>query len=192
MSLTFTSIQSLKQGLVRCYLDLDNVNTALNFVHGVLKDQPQFDDALWELQAEPLWRLGRYDDLEELVNRPELTDNTSWGVQVGRALLSFRSNKTVKFHEVIEEMRYQQVEALGAATLEEGAYQHGYGYISRLHALNEMQRIEKVTSELLKRSGNGNVVEDLIKQLVAEWELRLKVSKFLEGEYENLVKCLNY
>lgn len=154
------------------------MNTALNFVQGVLKNDPEYDDALWELQAEPLWRLGRYDDLQELIERPELNENTSWGVQVGRALLSFRDKQTVKFQAVIEQMRSQQVEALGGATLEEGAYQHGYGYISRLHVLNEMQRIEKMTSELLK--GNGDAVEVLVKQLVFEWELRLKVGTFFK------------
>lgn len=166
------------QGLVRCYLDLDNVNTALNFIEGVLDSQPQHEDALWELQAEPLWRLGRYDDLQELVDRPELTKNFSWSVQISRALLSFRNNESTKFQSVIEELRYQQVEALGAATLEEGAYQHGYGYVSRLHILNEMQRIEKMTSEMLKR--NGYDVDDLIKQLAFEWELRLKVRYLIQ------------
>lgn len=182
-------------------MDLDNVNTALNFVQGILKTDPQHEDALWELQAEPLWRLGRYDDLHELVERPELQENNSWAVQVGRALLSFRSKQTIKFQTVIEEMRHQQMEALGSATLEEGAYQHGYGYISRLHVLNEMQRIERLTSEILMR--NGDIVEDLVKQLVFEWELRLKVNDFIlslkinihEGIFlcylPNHEKCIN-
>lgn len=145
-------------------------------MQGVLRSQPECEDALWELQAEPLWRLGRYDDLEKLLEHPALNQNDSWGVQIGKALLSFRNGQRDEFQLVVQQLQNQQVEALGAATLEEGAYQHGYGYISRLHTLNEMQRIEKATNQLLKRDCNST--EGIVNQLVSEWELRLKVCMY--------------
>lgn len=82
--------------MVQCYLDLDNVNTALNFVKGALDQQPAFGNMLLELQAEPLWRLGQYDDLESLLEQPDFTRNKSWGVQVGKALISFKKSKIIK------------------------------------------------------------------------------------------------
>lgn len=80
----------LYQGLVQCYLDLDNVNTALNFVRGALDKQPDFGNMLLEMQAEPLWRLGQYEELDVLLKKPDLARNNSWGVEVGRALLTFK------------------------------------------------------------------------------------------------------
>lgn len=73
--------------MVQCYLDLDNVNTALNFVRGALDKQPDFGNMLLEMQAEPLWRLGQYDELNTLLKKPDLATNKSWGLQLGRALL---------------------------------------------------------------------------------------------------------
>lgn len=71
-------------------MDLDNVNTALNFVRGALDKQPDFGNMLLEMQAEPLWRLGQYEELHSLLEKPDLATNKSWGLQVGRALLSFK------------------------------------------------------------------------------------------------------
>lgn len=76
--------------MVQCYLDLDNVNTALNFVRGALEKQPDFGNMLLEMQAEPLWRLGQYEELDNLLKKPDLGRAKSWGVDVGRALLSFK------------------------------------------------------------------------------------------------------
>lgn len=76
--------------MVQCYLDLDNVNTALNFVRGALDKQPDFGNMLLEMQAEPLWRLGQYEELDNLLKIPDLARAKSWGVDVGRALLSFK------------------------------------------------------------------------------------------------------
>lgn len=52
---------------------------------------------LLQIQAEPLWRLGRYDDLDNLLKKTELQKNNSWGVQMGHALLNFRNGKVLQF-----------------------------------------------------------------------------------------------
>lgn len=72
-------------------------------------------------------------------------------------------------------MMQEQVESFGAATLEEGAYQHGYGYISKLHALNELQQVEKLVHELLLLPNDYQYGQNLISKLMNEWSLRLKV-----------------
>lgn len=68
------------------------------------------------------------------------------------------------------------MDSFGAASLEEGAYQHGYGYISKLHALNELQQVEKIVNELLLRPNDNKFAENLIEKLMNEWSLRLKVN----------------
>lgn len=72
-------------------------------------------------------------------------------------------------------LRSQQVDQIGATSLEEGIYQHGYGSIVKLHSLNELEQIEKVIYELLSRANDHKAVESIIKGLSKEWELRIKV-----------------
>lgn len=72
-------------------------------------------------------------------------------------------------------MMRDKVECFGAATLEEGAYQHGYGYITKLHALNELQQVEKIVNELLLKPNDQQFAHNLITKLMHEWSLRLKV-----------------
>lgn len=169
------SVNYLK-GLIQCYLDLDNVNIALNLAQGALYREPDLGTAVLEMQAEPLWRLGRYDDLENLLTLSELkTAGNNWGVEIGRALLCFQSGDTECFYQVINKLRYQQVELLGAASVEKGCYQQGYSYISRLHALNELQQAEAVARDILLHSENYSFIVTTLKNLAKEWELRIKV-----------------
>lgn len=81
------------QGLIQCYLDLDNVNTAFNFAEGAIGKHPEYEGFLLEMQAEPLWRLGRYEDLNKLVENPYLAENSSWGVKLGQALLKIQNGE---------------------------------------------------------------------------------------------------
>lgn len=81
---------------MQCYLDLDNVNTALNFVYGALNTYDYYGNMLMEMQAEPLWRLGSFDSLNTLLKKPELKDNKSWGVQIGKALIHFNKGSSYR------------------------------------------------------------------------------------------------
>lgn len=81
----------LFQGLVQCYLDLDNVNTAVNFIDGAIQTQNEYANILTEIKVEPLWRLGRYDDLDSVLKKPELKSSTGWGMQVGRTLMTIKN-----------------------------------------------------------------------------------------------------
>ncbi|KAL3272429.1 hypothetical protein HHI36_013911 [Cryptolaemus montrouzieri] len=163
------------QGLVQCYLDLDNVNTALNFAYGAMSTHMDYGNILLEMQAEPLWRLGRFDILNDLLQKPEMKSNKSWGAQIGKALIHFNKGERNEFKDTLDFLKLQQVNSLGAASLEEGAYQHGYSYISRLHSLNELQRVEKFIFELLVRPNDNKFVENIINKLKNEWQLRIKI-----------------
>lgn len=43
------------------------------------------------MQAESLWRLGRYDDLNNLVENEFMKDNNSWGIKIGQSLLHIQN-----------------------------------------------------------------------------------------------------
>lgn len=69
------------------------MNTALNFVRGALDQQPDFGNMLLEMQAEPLWRLSQYEELDKLLKKPDLAHSNCWGVEIGRALISFKEGE---------------------------------------------------------------------------------------------------
>ncbi|KAH9628521.1 hypothetical protein HF086_008041 [Spodoptera exigua] len=53
------------QSMIDCYLGLDQPFTAYR-----LLSKHDYDDGMSELSAEPLWRLGRFDELDELCKKP--------------------------------------------------------------------------------------------------------------------------
>ncbi|XP_057666885.1 serine/threonine-protein kinase ATR-like [Diorhabda carinulata] len=177
------------QGLTQCYLGLDNVNTALYFVKGALNSQQEFNNMLLEMQAEPLWRLGQYDELNTLIKDPKLSKNKSWGVQVGKALLHIKNGERNYFKSTIDGLMMQQVFSFSATSLEEGAYKSGYGCVSKLHALNELQQVEKIIFDLLDSPNNREYAENVIKKLSKEWSLRIKVVQESVGIIEPIL-CL--
>ncbi|KAJ8944483.1 hypothetical protein NQ314_009467 [Rhamnusium bicolor] len=154
---------------------LADATTSLNFVKGAQDNQPEFGNMLLEMQAEPLWRLGQYEELDNLLKKPDMVNNKSWGVQVGKALLFLKQGARNEFKITLDGLLKHQIESFGAASLEEGAYQHGYSCISKLHALNELQQVEKTLYELLLKPNDQNYAENLMKKLMDEWMLRIKV-----------------
>lgn len=78
---------------MQCYLDLDHMNTALGVAQRALEQYPVFGEVFFETQAETLWRLGQYEDLDDLLSKTELKENRSWGVGIGKALLHFKNGK---------------------------------------------------------------------------------------------------
>lgn len=82
------------------------------------------------------------------------------------------------FQAIVKDMIHDQVEYFGAAILEEGAYQHGYDYISKLHAINELQQVEQLVNELLLKPNDNQFANSLTTKLSNEWSLRLKVIIF--------------
>ncbi|KAK5640945.1 hypothetical protein RI129_009492 [Pyrocoelia pectoralis] len=164
------------QCLVQCYLDLENVHAALNYVRGSMDSHPAYNqNLLLEMEAEPLLRLGRYTDLDKLVNRSEMRNNHSWNLEIGRSLLYLQDGKMEEFNNILNSLSISQVDSLGAASLKEGAYQHGYVYAARLHAITELKQIGNMIKELLVRPNDHKVCESVLKKLMTEWKLRLKI-----------------
>ncbi|XP_065155593.1 LOW QUALITY PROTEIN: serine/threonine-protein kinase ATR [Atheta coriaria] len=163
-------------GLVKSQLEMDHANTSLYLAKGVWEGQPAdyLSDWMLEAQTEPLWRLGRYDELDQLLQKRELQESTNWGVHTGRALIHFRNGDRNAFKQQLETLKMIQVDSLGASSLEEGTYQHGYYYIARIHAINELEQIENGVHELLLRPQSEQSAHAIINQMKDEWELRLK------------------
>ncbi|ERL94616.1 hypothetical protein D910_11893 [Dendroctonus ponderosae] len=163
------------QNLIQCYLDLDKVNTALYCAEGALGLQPEFGNMLLDMQAEALWRLGTYENLDRLLANPDVDNCKGWGVQVGKSLLCIKNEERDEFKRVLESIKKQQVDSFGAASLEEGAYHHGYSYIAHLHCLNELEQLEQKLVDLFLKPNDRNYAESIVQKLANEWQLRIKV-----------------
>ncbi|KAJ8938742.1 hypothetical protein NQ318_016037 [Aromia moschata] len=135
------------------------------FARGAMNNQPEFGNMLLEMQAEPLWRLGQYDEARRSLAEPGH----------GRQHELGRTSERNEFKSTLNGLLKQNVESFGAASLEEGAYQHGYNCVSKLHALTELQQVEKTLHELLLKPNDQIYCENLLKKLTEEWMLRIKV-----------------
>lgn len=76
---------------------------------------------------------------------------------------------------VLETIRKQLVDSFGAASLEEGAYHHGYNHITRLHWLTELEQLEKSLFELFLKPNDPNYVNTILTKMFNDWQLRIKV-----------------
>lgn len=74
-------------------MNLNEVNTALCCAQQSLNLHPQMERMMLDMQAEALWRLGSYDDLEVLLNKPGIEHNGGFGIQVGKSLLCIKNGK---------------------------------------------------------------------------------------------------
>nr|CAI5838056.1 unnamed protein product [Callosobruchus analis] len=117
----------------------------------------------------------QYDELDGLVKKPEVAESKYWGVQIGKALLNFKEGKTEAFQTTLNNLLTQQLDLFSAASLEEGAYQHGYNYISKLHTLNECQQVQRLVSDILVKPNDTQYAENLTKKLTNDWNLRIKI-----------------
>ena len=87
--------------LVGCYVGLNQPETALHVSDSILKKLYEKNmKELQEIKAEPLWRLGRFEELDKLVNVEQIQDSSNWGVRCGQLFLKFRQNDHVGFEKV--------------------------------------------------------------------------------------------
>ncbi|PNF19794.1 hypothetical protein B7P43_G14543, partial [Cryptotermes secundus] len=114
------------KGMVQCYLGLDQPITALRIAQGIVSERPEMAPAMQEFEAEAFWRLHMFDDLGSLLSLPDIAENMSWGVQIGRALLHFQAGRSNPLYKHLEGMRKELLDGMGTVSLEKGSYQEEY------------------------------------------------------------------
>ncbi|XP_024944291.1 serine/threonine-protein kinase ATR isoform X2 [Cephus cinctus] len=133
------------QGMVQCYLDLDQPFTAMNITEGVLNSRPELEILM--VEHESFWRLAhfsRLDDAKQKTVKCSLLKNLKSGVKPN-----------------LQNLKKKLVSLIGA-TSHQGAYQQSYSYITKLHILNEF---EKATEMMLENVEN-------LPAIFEEWEKR--------------------
>ncbi|XP_071509803.1 serine/threonine-protein kinase ATR-like [Diadema antillarum] len=155
------------KGLVRCLLDLGQLNTASVHVNGVLSQRPDWTSQLNSYRVEASWKLAKWDDLEANL-KPEGSNTNDWNVLLGKTLLAARDGSQEDFLSHLRLARSAQMGPLSAASMEKGSYQRAYDYIARLHMLCDL---EQGVSGLLGISAGGRGSQPQA-QLMASWDAR--------------------
>lgn len=168
------SIDHMKN-IIHCYLRLDQPETALLMSQGLLEkiyDKKNYY-LLQEQRAEPLWRLSRFEELEELVKIPQIRESSNWGVKCGQLLLNIRKQNFVEFNETLKTTRLTILLMLKASANEQNAYHKGYPHVLKLHFINEFENI----GELIKDTNRLFSVDGktMLTELFENWNSRLEL-----------------
>ncbi|CAH3911753.1 unnamed protein product [Pieris brassicae] len=158
------------QGMIDCYLGLDQPFTAYR-----LLSEQEVDDTMMELSAEPLWRLGRFEQLDELVSKSVPSSRENWGLLMGRILLSYRKQEEDYFKVSCADARNRLLSQMDAETRGESALRSGYQSVLGLHIISEAGHAEEALKGLKNIQDGENYGDELISSLLDEWRQRLSV-----------------
>ncbi|XP_026488273.2 serine/threonine-protein kinase ATR-like [Vanessa tameamea] len=157
------------QGMIEFYLDLDQPFTAYRLL------SEHNSDNMMELSAEPLWRLGRFEQLEELVKKPVPPSRENWGLLMGRILLAYRKEDHDMFTTSCDNAMKRLLQEMDGKSREESALRSGYQSVLGLHIITEAGHAEEVLKRLKNiDDGSGQGIE-VINELLGEWRQRLSV-----------------
>ncbi|KAH8378097.1 hypothetical protein KR093_009279 [Drosophila rubida] len=164
------------RAMVDAYLRMDTPKTALLIADGLaqrLSDQ-RMDEYFSECKAELLWRLGSYDELDEL-EQPRCKPN--WHAQCAQACLALREPTTSKlqFDGLLDGMRGSVLEQLrSCSALQQHSYAHAYDHVLKLHMLHELQ-CSQLLIEQLQQQPEQQQAEQLMRNYFQDWQCRLQV-----------------
>ncbi|XP_052740279.1 serine/threonine-protein kinase ATR isoform X2 [Bicyclus anynana] len=157
------------QGMIDCYLGLDQPFTACR-----LLSEHDSDDMM-EFTAEPLWRLGRFEQLDELAKKPVPPSRENWGLLMGRILLAYRSQDQDVFKISCDSAMNRLLSQMDGESRGESALRSGYQSILGLHIITEASHAQDVLQRLKVLDDGNSTSTDIVNQLLGEWRQRLSV-----------------
>ncbi|CAG9094613.1 unnamed protein product [Plutella xylostella] len=157
------------QGMIDCYLGLDQPFTAYRLL------SEQDDGDTMELGAEALWRLGRFEELDELAKKPVPPSRENWGLLMGRTLLAYRSQDQEAFDQSCHAAMTRLVSQMDDESKGESALRSGYQSVLGLHIITEAKHAQEVLQRLKSIPDSEAQESSIISELLDEWRLRLCV-----------------
>ncbi|KAG5348071.1 ATR kinase, partial [Acromyrmex charruanus] len=142
------------QGIIQCYLGLDQPFTAKHITEGLLSNRPELEPLITE--RELFWKLAhfsRFDEFSQKNIKHVLLDDLIKGTKPD--LLSLKKNLVSLLEDASRP----------------GAYQQSYSYIMKLHILNEF---DKATSMMLNNAEG-------LPSILEEWEKRGQLLRASRG-----------
>nr|XP_031832738.1 serine/threonine-protein kinase atr-like [Nomia melanderi] len=142
------------QGMIQCYLGLDQPFTAKHITEGVLSSRPELEPLM--IDNEPFWKLAHFTRLDDTLQKNikhSLLEDLKQGVKPD--LLALKQNLVMLLEDASRP----------------GAYQQCYSYIMKLHILNEF---DKAVSTMLTD------IQQL-PMIFEEWEKRGQLVRSSRG-----------
>lgn len=178
---------SAQKGIIRCLLKLGRLDSVLNQASGMSSKQStiamgndggggvQISDELLPSAAEAAWRLGDWDQLDNLVNNVSderaLDSNASFQLEFGRTMHSLHSKSQENFVIGLKDSRESIMSSLSSAARD--GYTSSYPYLTQLHALRE---VECVSTTFFDKN-QSNFQQSFINVVSSEqWSDRLELS----------------
>lgn len=159
--------------MIQCYLGLDQPETAILLAEGLMKQlYDQNADALVQSSAEPLWRLGRFEELSDLIESSNMQDSANWGIRCGQILLNFRQDNDIAFTNEIDKSRLVVLKSLRIVGDEQNSYQKGYTNVMKLHLISEIEQARNVVNVI--SNGKTDNISETITNLLDDWDGRLE------------------
>ncbi|XP_045771949.1 serine/threonine-protein kinase ATR-like isoform X2 [Maniola jurtina] len=170
------------QGMIDCYLGLDQPFTA----YRLLSEHDSED--MMELTAEPLWRLGRFEQLDELAKKPVPPSRENWGLLMGRVLLAYRNQDHDLFKISCDNAMNRLLSQMDGESRGESALRSGYQSILGLHIITEASHAEDILQRLKDLEDGNRQSRDIVNQLLSEWRQRLSVVQYDVRTVEPLLR----
>ncbi|XP_040572283.1 LOW QUALITY PROTEIN: serine/threonine-protein kinase ATR [Lepeophtheirus salmonis] len=133
----YESLSRIRPGMIRCYLEMDQPNTAYVLSKSIESDDD--DDNILNLRLEAAWRLSKWEDIESAT-----IEKPSWEKDLARLINCIRKKDETNFYSLMVESRKRIMEPLAACAVGDdlkGSYAHSYRYIARLQMLHEAESI---------------------------------------------------
>uniref|UniRef100_W8C8V5 Serine/threonine-protein kinase ATR n=1 Tax=Ceratitis capitata TaxID=7213 RepID=W8C8V5_CERCA len=181
------------KGMINCYLRMDTPETALLITDGLWQKLTDHytDDYFKECKSELLWRLGRYDELQELLEDSVVRRKTSnWNIQCAEAFLLYRKpgggsvsqvqcTAYTDFAQQLDVIRHNVLSSMRSCSgVNQKSYPHSYDDVVKLHLLNEMEKNKQLTHEVITSYGIDSSAEQCltkVREFFLDWDRRLCV-----------------
>nr|XP_016925337.1 serine/threonine-protein kinase ATR [Drosophila suzukii] len=169
-----SSTDQMQPDHVRAMIDAylrDTPKTAQLIADGLwqrLSDQYS-EQCFAECKSELLWRLGSYDEMEEL--------QSNWPAQCSQGCLKLRRPLTTRteFDALLDGMRGSVLEQLrSCSAVQQHSYANAYDAVLKLHLVHELQCSQQLVEKLEQDRDRDNQ-EKLMKKYFEDWQYRLQV-----------------
>lgn len=161
------------ESMVSSYISLSQPKTSLLVYENMMQKlaNNQENQICNEIKAEPLWRMSRFDELQDLLRDKEIEKSPNWGVRCGQLLL--KSGTGEKFYEELRQTRLAMMKKLKISGNEQTAYGKNYREILNIHLISNFEKVETTINQLKLAKSDSEMIKEL-ELLFKEWNLRME------------------
>lgn len=179
--------------MMNTYISLDQPETALSLYENMIaKLDASQQSSCKGIKAEPLWRLSRFAELDELLADKTIQQSTDWGVRCGSLLSTFNKfaadegEGALNFANELCNTRLALMKNLKVSGSEHTAYGKNYGGVIHLHLISELEKAQIAVKEILNKASSLEILQGLIKETNLRMEFIRRNSAF-----EDTVLCFH-